>query len=172
VVITFILVTKGYVFCSLNFPKILFMRRFTLVGGQAPVTDGRQNRRKQMNERCHERLGILVDGMESSIRKAQLMGITEWMKKEAADMQENSTKAAVQQQQQIGWHRSICRLFGNEWARLQEQHQPKQMGDSWQASVCSFMVQKVHEFWTVHNSMMYNHDQKDKIAQEESEIIS
>jgi hypothetical protein len=61
-----------------------------------------------MNERCHERLGILVDGMESSIRKALLMVITEWMKKEATNMQENSMKAVVQQQQQIRWHRSIC----------------------------------------------------------------
>jgi hypothetical protein len=34
------------------------------------------------------------------------------------------------------------------------------------------MIQKAHDFWTERNSMMYDHDQKDKITREESEIIS
>jgi hypothetical protein len=66
----------------------------------------------------------------------------------------------------------MCGLFGKEWAKLQEQHKPKQMGDSWQASICSFMIPTAHEFWTDRNSMMYDHDQREKITREEAEIIS
>jgi hypothetical protein len=122
----------------------------------------KQNQQHQLATELDNELQRI--GMESSIRKALLMGTTEWMKKEATDTQENSMQAAIQQQQQIGWHRLICGLFGNEWARLKEQHQPKQMGDSWQASVCSFVIQKAHKFWTNRISILYNHDQKDKLT--------
>jgi hypothetical protein len=34
------------------------------------------------------------------------------------------------------------------------------------------MIRKAHEFWTDRNSMMYDHDQTNKVTREEAEIIS
>jgi hypothetical protein len=34
------------------------------------------------------------------------------------------------------------------------------------------MTKKAHEFWTDRNSMMYDHDRREKITREEAEIIS
>jgi hypothetical protein len=111
-------------------------------------------------------------GTEPSIRQAILKGITEWLTKEDSDITTSPLHGATLQQQQIGWHRTICGLFGNDWSTLQERHDPKRMGDVWQALVCSFMIRQAHGFWSERNSMMYDHDQKDKITREEAEIIS
>jgi hypothetical protein len=114
----------------------------------------------------------LITYFVARIRTALIRGITEWITKDATGDHDISMNMATQQQQKIGWHRTICGLFGNEWSRLQENHATAKMGDSWQASVCSFMIQKAHEFWTERNATMYDHDQKEKITREESEIIS
>jgi hypothetical protein len=111
-------------------------------------------------------------GTANAIRVALLNGIKDWIAKTTTRNTDISMTDAIRQQGAVGWHRTICGLFGNKWAKLQEHSEPTRMGDSWQASVCSFMIRKAHDFWTERNSAMYDHDQKDKITREETEIIS
>jgi hypothetical protein len=64
-------------------------------------------------------------GTQLEIRTALHNGITEWMTQTKINTKHTSAiYNAIQQQEKIGWHRTICGLFGNEWAKLQEQHEP------------------------------------------------
>jgi hypothetical protein len=111
-------------------------------------------------------------GTAPAIRKALLQGVNSWITQDDTGNHDESTTAATHQQYQIGWHRTMCGIFGCEWSNLQEKYDTTKMGDTWQASICSFMISKAHEFWVERNATMYDHDQKDKITREESEIIS
>jgi hypothetical protein len=111
-------------------------------------------------------------GTAPKIRQALLRGVSAWITQDDDGKTDELTHSATHQQQQIGWHRTICGIFSIEWSSLQERYDPTKLGDNWQASICSFMIRKAHEFWVERNAAMYDHEQKDKITREEAEIIS